>query len=82
MFVLYQGKKTSTTSTTNQMSHSNGWRWGFESNRYTVRKKSRLESGERANVASLFLGGEMGRGGVRSREAGGREGVVERDAVA
>lgn len=30
----------------------------------------------------LFLGGEEGRGGVRARDAGGHEGVVERDAAA
>lgn len=45
-------------------------------------EKSRPESVERADVSSLFLGGEKSRGGVGAGEAGGGDGVVERDAVA
>lgn len=51
---------------TNHMSLNNGRRRGLESRNHIL----------------LFLGGEEGRGGVRARETGGREGVVERDAAA
>lgn len=60
------------------MSLSNGRGRGLESSGPMKRQKSYPESGERA----LFLGGGEGRGGVRARDAGGREGVVERDAAA